>query len=65
MESQYIFNDGGQKSRLRKDGFTPQGEQWYVAEYKKSDDDKAEWFPWICGTASFLALTEQDKAWAK
>jgi hypothetical protein len=22
------------------------------------------WFPWICGTADWLGLTEQDKKWA-
>ena len=59
-ESQYIFNDGVMKSRLiRKD------KDWFVAEWKSSVDESAQWMPWICGTADFLALSEQDKVWAK
>lgn len=58
--STVIFNDGEFKSRLvRKDN------DWFVAEYKSATDNDAPWFPWIAGTAAFLQLTEQDKAWAK
>lgn len=56
--SQYIFNDGNIKGRLiRKDA------DWFVGEYKTLDMET--WFPWICGTAVWLGLTQQEKDWAK
>jgi hypothetical protein len=58
--SQYIYNDGKIKSRLiRKD------KDWFIAEWKSAIDGAAQWFPWIGGTADYLGLSEQDKAWAK
>ena len=63
-ESQYIFNDGVIKSRLKRDGYSKTGEEWFIAEYK-TVEGKEEWMPWIAGTALFLVLSEQEKAWAK
>lgn len=59
MESQYIFNDGKIKSRLKK--ILP---NWFVVEWKKiNTEDK--WFPALCGTKEFLGLTKQEIDWAK
>lgn len=56
--SQYIFKEAALKGRLIK-----KAQNWYVAEYKT--DGMPSWFPYICGTAEWLRLTEQDKEWAK
>lgn len=58
MDSQYIFKDENIKSRLLQTQ-----DDWYVAESKKIDSSD-QWKPWICGTADFLKLTEQDKRWS-
>lgn len=58
MSSQYIFNEPNMKSRLIRKYF-----DWYIGEYKTPVMET--WFPWIAGTADLLALSEQDRSWAK
>jgi hypothetical protein len=61
LETQYIYKDldRNEKARLIR-----QGEDWYVCETKPLDDPSAEWFPFFCGTAEYMALTDLDKKWA-
>lgn len=54
MIDQYNFNDGTIRSRLMK-----QDENWFIAEWK-DPRDQSPWYPWICGTKEFLALTEEQ-----
>lgn len=67
-ESILIFNDGYIKGRL-----ICKDDNWYIGEWKYILDEfytctktrKNIWFPWIAGTAEWLGLSEQEKAWAK
>lgn len=74
----YIANNGKTKGRLiKKDGDWYIAEWKYVADVDEAGnpqvtgriDDKSApaniWWPWVGGTAEYLCLTEQDKAWAK
>ncbi len=77
--SYFIFNDGKIKGRLIcKDKNWFVGEWKYVNDLdenanpqytglssEKNIELKNIWFPWICGTAEWLGLTQQEREWAK
>lgn len=79
MSSQFIFNDGEIKGRLVREGEdwfvgegkyvndqTTDGAPRYTGSLSEKDTElKNIWFPWICGTAKWLGITEQEKEWAK
>lgn len=79
LTSQFIFNDGEIKSRLIKKGNDWYVAEWkyindkdidgnnqYTGSLSETDKELRNiWFPWIAGTAKWLGLNEQEKAWAK
>ena len=64
MVSQFFYKDETGKCRVRRDGSTTKNEPWYIVEWKPNDLE-TPWQWYLCGTASWLNLTEQEIEWAE
>jgi hypothetical protein len=63
-KNDFFGRDEYGRTRVRRDGATPQGEAWYRVEWKPPVED-AVWLWHMCGTATWLNLTAQEIEWAE
>jgi len=62
--NQFFYKDETSRCRVRRTGTTPKGEPWYNVEWKPNGNE-TPWTWYLCGTASWLQLTEQEISWAE
>ena len=60
--TRFFYVDDTGKCRIRRNGSTPEGEPWFVVEFKGHSDAQWQWH--LCGTADWLAMTPQEISWA-